>query len=113
MKSACLLADVEKVVRVIIVRNAHQVKSKIYTIYLFLKSISSLCTFYKLNLIPLLILAQVTFSKEFPALWFSWDRGQSSMLYKGPKDIDSLMFFINDKMGIGSLSRKVIEYLKH
>ena len=30
------------------------------------------------------------------------------MLYKGPKDIDSLMFFINDKMGIGSLSRKVI-----
>ena len=29
------------------------------------------------------------------------------MEYKGPKDIDSLMFFMNDKMGNGELSRKV------
>ena len=38
-KSAGLLADVEKIVWAIIVRNALQVKSKIDTIYLFLTSI--------------------------------------------------------------------------
>ena len=33
--------------------------------------------------------------------------GQSNMQYKGLKDIDSLAFFINDKMGNGKLARKV------
>ena len=54
------------------------------------------------------ISVQVKFDSGFPILWYSWNGGQSSMQYKGPKDIDSLMFFINDKEG-NTKERKVID----
>ena len=52
------------------------------------------------------------FDSEFPVLWFSGNGDESGMLYKGPKDIDSLMFFINDRMGIGGHRKKVISIIK-
>ena len=53
------------------------------------------------------ISVQVKFDSGFPILWYSWNGGQSSMQYKGPKDIDSMMFFINDMMGNGEETKKV------
>ena len=49
----------------------------------------------------------MNFATGFPILWFSWNGGQSNMQYKGPKDIDSLMFFIEDKMGNEGQAKKV------
>ena len=51
----------------------------------------------------------MNFATGFPILWFSGTGNQSSMQYKGPKDIDSLMFFINELTGNGAQSRKVSE----
>ena len=52
----------------------------------------------------------MNFVTGFPVLWFSFKGGQSSMQYKGPKDIDSMMFFINDMMGNGDETKKVEYY---
>ena len=47
------------------------------------------------------------FDTEFPILWFSGAGTQSNMQYKGPKDVDSLMFFIKDLTGASAQSKKV------
>ena len=47
------------------------------------------------------------FTTGFPILWFSGVGTQSSMQYKGPKDIDSLMFFIKELTGNSAQSKKV------
>ena len=64
-------------------------------------------TFYSFT--PYYISAQMNFAVGFPILWFFGTGNQSSMQYKGPKDIDSLMFFINELTGNGARSRKVSE----
>ena len=53
------------------------------------------------------ILAQMTFATGYPILWLSLKGGESNMMYKGPKDIESLMFFLNDKLGNGRQEKKV------
>ena len=53
--------------------------------------------------------AQMNFTEEFPILRFLGNENQSFMQYEGPKDVDSLMFFIQDMTGNGVISalRKV------
>ena len=46
----------------------------------------------------------MTFANGFPALWLSIKGGESNMTYKGPKDIQSLMFFLKT---IGRQEKKV------
>ena len=49
----------------------------------------------------------MTFATGYPILWLSLKGGESNMTYKGPKDIESLMFFLNDKLGNGRQEKKV------
>ena len=49
----------------------------------------------------------VTLVTGFPSLWL-FDEG-SSMQYKGPKDVKSMTFFINEKVGRMSHKKKVIK----
>ena len=54
------------------------------------------------------ILAQMNFASSFPIFWFSGNGNQQGMQYKGPRDIDSLKFFLKELTGNGEQSRKVI-----
>ena len=51
------------------------------------------------------ILAQFRSNVGFPILWLI--EKNKNMEYRGPKDIESLLFFVNEKLGIGSQKRKV------
>ena len=47
----------------------------------------------------------VTSTKEYPIMWFF--NQNSDMQYKGPKDVESITFFINEKVGRESEKKKV------
>ena len=47
----------------------------------------------------------MTFANGFPALWLSTEPNMRT--YKGPTDIDSLMFVLDDKLGKGRQEKKV------
>lgn len=51
------------------------------------------------------ILAQFRSNVGFPILLLI--EKNNNMEYRGPKDIESLLFFVNEKLGIGSQKRKV------
>ena len=50
-------------------------------------------------------LAVVTTTKGYPITWFF--NQNSGMQYKGPKDVESITFFINEKVGRESEKEKV------
>ena len=51
------------------------------------------------------LLAMVTSTKGYPIMWFF--NQNSDMQYKGPKDVESITFFINEKVGRESEKKKV------
>ena len=105
MKESGLLAHVRRIVLVNTAKIARQVNLKCMRINYHKKDLYYQHHNFKMQLN---ISVQVKFDSGFPILWYSWNGGQSSMQYKGPKDIDSLMFFINDKEG-NTKERKVID----
>jgi len=106
MKESGLLAHVRRTVLVNIAKTARQVNLKFMKINYYQYCFFMINTI--ISKIQLNISVQLKFDSGFPILWYSWNGGQSSMQYKGPKDIDSLMFFINDKEG-NTKERKVID----
>ena len=52
-------------------------------------------------------IAEINFDTGFPIIMFSSMDGESHTQYKGPKDVSSMMFFINEMVGKGEDSIKV------
>ena len=58
-------------------------------------------------------LAEINFDTGFPIMRFSSKDGESHTQYKGPKDFNSMMFFINEMTGNGEQSKKVFKKSIH